>query len=395
MSGALPAPVGKPRWQAAEYFAGIGLAGLGMARGGIDVRWSNDISPTKSLLFAKFFGTRASHPYIVKDLGDLEVQELPRDAHVAWASFPCTDLSVAGARAGLHKGAASSAFWHFVKALSQLGEAKPPLIALENVTAFATSKKGRDIESAIRALNGLGYSIDVLNIDARHFVPQSRPRLFLIGSLSDIVSTSADHSARPGWLAPIAQKPGLRTHRAQLPELPPPLSEGLDAYVEEMSSDDRRWWDTARVDAYVSSLTDLQSARLTALRDAPFLTYRTAYRRMREGIPRWEMRSDGIAGCLRTSRGGSSKQAVIAAGNGCVKIRWMTPLEYANLMGAGDLSVVGLTDHHVYSGFGDAVCAPVVEWLTRNYLIPILEAHASTALETIETAPLEQRLAGS
>lgn len=373
-----PAPETSPRWRAAEYFAGIGLARLGMLRGGIDVGWSNDISQTKGFLFSKFFGEPEGHTYVVKDLGDLQLRDLPVDSHVAWASFPCTDLSIAGGRAGLHKGAASSTFWHLVKALSQLGPAKPPLLALENVTAFANSHEGRDIESAIRALNGLGYSIDVLSIDARHFVPQSRPRLFLIGSLNDVESTTTEHSARPNWLDPILNNPGLRTHRAMLPELPPSLSDGLDAYIEEMASDDVRWWDATRVDAYLASLTELQRERLTALRDSPYLSYRTAYRRMRKGIPRWEMRPDGIAGCLRTSRGGSSKQAIVAAGDGGVKIRWMTPVEYANLMGAGDLSVVGLTDHHVYSGFGDAVCAPVVEWLTRHYLLPMLEAHVDT-----------------
>jgi DNA (cytosine-5)-methyltransferase 1 len=372
-----------PRWLAAEFFAGIGLARVGLRRGGVEVDWSNDISATKSLLYRRFFGSDGNHAYVVRDLGELSRTDLPQNAHIAWASFPCTDLSVAGGRAGLHKGAASSTFWHFVKALSKLGSAKPPVVALENVTAFATSHSGRDIESAIRALNGLGYSIDVLSIDASHFVPQSRPRLFLVGLLdhaevSGVVPT--DHSARPSWLDSIFDNAELLTHRSGLPDLPARLTDGLEAYVEEIPANDSRWWSEERLDQYLGSLTELQAERLRVMRGAPYMTFRTAYRRMRDGVPRWEMRADGIAGCLRTSRGGSSKQAVISAGCGELRVRWMTPVEYANLMGAGDFSLAGVTDHHAYSGFGDAVCAPVVEWLTRNYLVPVLEARGGAIL---------------
>ena len=48
----------------------------------------------------------------------------------------------------------------------------------------------------------------------------------------------------------------------------------------------------------------------------------------------WEIRSDDIAGCLRTARGGSSRQALVEAGHGELRVRWMTPREYARLQGA-------------------------------------------------------------
>jgi DNA (cytosine-5)-methyltransferase 1 len=63
----------------------------------------------------------------------------------------------------------------------------------------------------------------------------------------------------------------------------------------------------------------------------------------------------------------------------------MTPGEYAALMGAPDFPIDGLKEHHAYSGFGDAVCAPVVEWLTTNYFIPHLSDIASTQIAAVSS----------
>ena len=64
----------------------------------------------------------------------------------------------------------------------------------------------------------------------------------------------------------------------------------------------------------------------------------------------------------------------MALGHGETRIRWMTPREYATLMGTPTFPLDGVKQHHAYSGFGDAVCAPVVEWLSRHYLVPLLES---------------------
>lgn len=353
---------------AAEYFAGIGLARLGLAHAGVQTVWSNDISPDKHSMHLRNFGQIGSKSYVVGDLGRLAPHQHPPVVDLAWASFPCTDLSQAGGRAGL-SGAASSAFWLFIKSLSAMRGQKPAVIAIENVAAFATSRSGRDIASAIRSLNGLGYSVDALLIDAKNFVPQSRPRIFLIGCLRPAVSTVADHLTRPTWLLKAISDPTLRTHRMELPQLPERESD-LGEIVEPLAADDPRWWTAERVDAFKSSQSELQRERLSALVDSEMEHVRTAYRRMRAGAPRWEMRSDDMAGCLRTSRGGSSRQAVVFAGRGNVRIRWMTPQEYARLMGAPSFKIDGISTNLAYSGFGDAVCAPVVEWLARHYLVP-------------------------
>jgi DNA (cytosine-5)-methyltransferase 1 len=84
------------------------------------------------------------------------------------------------------------------------------------------------------------------------------------------------------------------------------------------------------------------------------------------------VRADDIAGCLRTARGGSSKQALVRLGDGRVRARWMTPLEYARLMGAGGYDLSAARTNQALFGFGDAVAVPVVAWLAEHYLMPAL-----------------------
>ena len=357
----------------AEYFAGIGLARIGFEQAGLRVSWSNDISAKKHDMFRMHFrDTLADHTYHLGDLQHVDVASMPSRVDVAWASFPCTDLSLAGGRGGLSTGS-SAAFWFFVRNLSQLGSAKPRAVALENVTGFVSSRAGRDIRQAIRALNGLGYSVDVLNIDARHFVPQSRPRLFLVGVLGSAENDPTPSVLRPPWLDSIFNDPTLQTHRAPLPEIPSLKTNGFSAIADRIRSKDERWWSADRVADFRNSLSPLQSERLDALAELRVMSYRTAFRRMRNGKPRWEVRADDIAGCLRTARGGSSRQAVVVAGRGTIRARWMTTREYAKLMGAPDYKIGGISDYAAYSGFGDAVCVPVVRWLAENCLVPAVK----------------------
>lgn len=89
------------------------------------------------------------------------------------------------------------------------------------------------------------------------------------------------------------------------------------------------------------------------------------------------MREDDIAGCLRTARGGSSKQAVVVLGDGNARIRWMTGKEYALLQGAGDFAIDGFKESQIQYAFGDAVAVPTVTWLMSNVIVPALRANTN------------------
>ncbi|KDP91152.1 MULTISPECIES: DNA cytosine methyltransferase [Clavibacter] len=367
------------RPRALEFFAGVGLARMGLEQAGFRVVWANDYEPDKKMMYAAHFRDEEQHPdhaYELGDVFDVDPDTLPVGTSIAWGSSPCTDLSLAGSRGGIRAGE-SNAFWGYIKALDALGQGRPPVVVLENVVGLATSHGGDDLAAAIRAFNELGYSVDVLMIDARRFIPQSRPRLFLVGAMTPPQETDSSVSMlRPPAISWVFEDVSLRTHRAALPTPPDLLASGLADVVETLSDDDDRWWDEQRTQAFVKSLSAIQASRVETLLNSRATTYRTAYRRTRNGVAIWEVRPDEIAGCLRTARGGSSKQAVVQISGNGIRVRWMTPLEYARLMGAGEYNIAGIRDNKVLFAFGDAVAVPAVAWLGKNYLMPLVRAQA-------------------
>lgn len=341
--------------------------------------WANDIEPDKRDMYVANFG---EGEFRLGDVRDVDGSEVPT-VDLATASFPCTDLSLAGSRRGIGSAAAprgvtggSSMFWEFARVLEEMGQRRPKAVLLENVLGFATSHGGRDLREAVVRLNGLGYSCDLVALDARHFVPQSRPRMFIVG-LTEVPDREGFNAIdeRPEWIQKFAaDNSDARLHAMQLPPLPdgPPT---LDGIVEAPRSASVEWWESDRVERFLGSLSALQAGRLDSLRGTPGKTWRTAYRRTRNGSAVWEIRADGIAGCLRTARGGSSKQALVEVGNGEVRVRWMTPREYARLMGAPDFKLAARRNQALF-GFGDAVCVPVVAWLCENYLLALNESRS-------------------
>jgi DNA (cytosine-5)-methyltransferase 1 len=369
----------------AEFFAGIGLVRSALEPLGFHAAWANDIEKAKRDQYA------ANHPaghFDLRDVRDVHADQLPEGIELATSSFPCIDVSLAGNRKGL-AGVHSGMFWEFARVIGEFEEEKRPrAVLLENVTGFASSHGGQDIREALNRLNELGYSCDVFTIDARHFVPQSRPRMFVVGirgnlpkrAVSDLPPIS---DIRPRWVQHLYVKnKDLRMHFVTLPSLPIG-PEDLSGVVERMSPGDPRWWDDDRTNAFIKSLSQIQSERFDRLRAGQGLVWRTAYRRTRNGKPVWEIRRDGIAGCLRTTGGGSSKQALLEAGNGVTRVRWMTPTEYARLMGAVSYKIHGGTLNQALFGLGDAVVVDVIRWIGEHCLRPLLRSDCTDSSATL------------
>lgn len=364
----------KPR--VAEFFAGVGLVRMALEQAGAQVVFANDVSPAKARMYAANFG---GGEFTLGDVKALRGADVP-DAEIATASFPCTDLSLAGNRAGLD-GRESGLVGEFLRILDEMGARRPAAVMLENVAGFATSNGGRDLAATLEALNGLGYACDVVALDARRFVPQSRPRLFVLAAAEPPLSLSASNGQallRPKRVASLIEaNPRLRTFSLPLPPLPADSGQTLDDVAERLPPSHSRWWDAESVARFAASLSALNEARAAALRDAPRLTRRAAYRRTRGGKAVWEIRADPISGCLRTTRGGSSRQALVEGGGGELRVRWMTAREYARLQGAPNFRRGAAPETQARFALGDAVCVPAVTWLAKNYLLPLaVEASA-------------------
>jgi len=363
---------------AAEYFAGIGLVRMGLQPHGWQVVFANDISEKKYELYKAFFPDGEGH-YVVGDIFEVSPATVPPTI-LATCSFPCIDLSLAGNMNGMLSGEHSSAFWGFIRILKSQGESAPPLVLVENVPGWLYSNKGKDFRVTVQALNMLGYACDVFVLDALRFTPQSRLRVFLVGARFQVPRTTAeliltrsksllsDHLRKS-----ITANKDLRWFYNDIPEPPPLNTGGLSKIVEQMSDSDSRWWPEEEVKRHLNMMKEEHLERVLQLVHREQLSYRTFFRRRREGQQRAEVRDDDLSGCLRTAVGGSGKQFLIRAGQGRIKMRAMTPREYARLQGVPDEYPINVNGVQALTGFGDAVCVPVISWIAEHILNPLAE----------------------
>lgn len=347
----------------AEFFAGIGLMRCALEKHGWRAVYANDIDPKKLNMYRAHFGAG----FELLDIHAVPPRAIP-SVTLATASFPCNDLSLAGSRGGL-AGKQSGAFWGLVDLLEGMRSRRPPLLLLENVTGFLTSHGGRDFEQALLALNRLGYAVDAFILDAAHFVPQSRPRLFVLGQRVGAVESDdlRESDVRPPNLIDF-----IRHHqkvRWRIRNLPaqPASSPRLTTALEENGD----WWSPERAQYLLSQMSPRHRALAEEMIAGSRWSYGTVFRRIRNSRSMAELRTDGIAGCLRTPRGGSGRQILFKAGKGKYFARLLTPLECARLMGADEYRISGSLNQALF-GFGDAVCVPVIEWIAENYLNPVI-----------------------
>ncbi|MEI6192872.1 MAG: DNA (cytosine-5-)-methyltransferase [Verrucomicrobiota bacterium] len=354
-----------------EFFAGIGLMRMGLERQGWSVVYANDIAPDKVEIYHHNFPEN-KETFWVGDIHKIDPSTMP-SAALATASFPCNDLSVAGARAGL-EGKQSSAFWGFVEILQGMGERRPPIVLLENVVGFLTSHGGNDFRLALQALNELGYSVDTMIVDAERFVPQSRKRLFVIGALNrEGVERPLvfETDVRPRSLIDfIMGCKGIKWNIRTLPPLPS-RTDGLSSILENLPADAKEWWSEERAVYLLNQMSPKHRELAEKMMSRPNWSYGTVFRRVRRGKSMAELRVDGIAGCLRTPRGGSGRQILFAARKNEYRVRLLTARECARLMGANEFKVEVPLNQALF-GFGDAVCVPVIHWIAANYLDPLL-----------------------
>jgi DNA (cytosine-5)-methyltransferase 1 len=366
----LPLSPQKPR--VAEFFAGIGLVRLAAEKQGFEVVFANDIDPKKEQIYADNFG---KSDFQLGDIHALTANDIPA-ADLYTASFPCNDLSVAGAQAGL-AGEHSGAFWGLIDLLKEksLSGDAPRLVLLENVPGFLTSRGGADLRTALTALNDLGYGVDLVRVDAVHFTPQSRARVFVIAeqkAAAPVPFALETSDIRPVPLVRFIQaNADLQWSIRAWPKLPK-MSATIEDIIEDPAEEDALWWNQERTTYFLEQLSAKHEKLAGELIASKHFRYATAFRRVRKGRSMAELRADGVAGCLRTPRGGSGRQILFRGGKGTARVRLLSARECARLQGAPDDFRLNVPLNQALFGFGDAVCVPVVEWVIEHGIWPRL-----------------------
>ena len=364
--------LGLPRPRAAEFFAGIGLMRLALERQGWEVVFANDIDADKEEMYRHNWPN--DDHFKPGDIHDLKPADIP-ECELFTASFPCNDLSIAGKWEGLD-GKQSSAFWGLTGLLREMPGRRPPIVLLENVVGFLMNENGRDFEKALRELNDLGYLVDAVILNASHWVPQSRARLFVIAKRDvgqEARTCPMVSDSRPELLYGfMVRHPEIGWDIQPLPPLPERKLE-LAEIIEDLPEDDPHWWNQPRAKYFFAQLSAKHEAEARKMIEANTISYATAFRRVRQQRSMAELRTDGIAGCLRTPRGGSGRQILFKAGKGHFQVRLLTARECARLQGVPEGYRIEVGLNQALFGFGDAVCVPAIEWIVSNYLSKLVE----------------------
>ncbi len=346
-----------------DFFAGSGLVAEGL-KGFFQTVWANDICEKKARIFC------ANHDKNVFHLGsivDVKGKDLP-PALLSWGSFPCQDLSLAGNMGGLSS-SRSGLVWQWLRVMDEL-PSRPPLAVAENVVGLVSAAKGEHYRKLHNALVERGYKVGAVVIDASHWVPQSRKRVFVI-AVDAKIPTKQFETTQPIWCHPTSV---IR------------VADRLKDWV---------WWNLPKPTAKRKKLDDLidfsalcdefdKQERLLAIVPKTHREKMTAvskngravfpgYKRIRNGKQVLELRFDGVAGCLRTPEGGSSRQFLVIKDNGSFRTRLLTVREAAALMGAPENYKLPGTYNDGYKAMGDAVAVPVSRYLAEKLLSPLAE----------------------
>jgi DNA (cytosine-5)-methyltransferase 1 len=367
------------------------FCGGGMARAGLGPKWdclfANDFDFKKSAVYTENWGAGVLK---TKDVGKLEISDLPGQASLAWASFPCQDLSLAGMGAGL-RGDRSGTFWPFwglMKSLDQDNRA-PHLIVLENVCGTLTSHGGKDFTAISNALAAADYKFGAIIVNAAEFVPQSRPRLFIIAVAASTVipaaltdsAANARHSA--ALRAAHERLPAAVQNRWiwwKVPQAPKRMKRFADLVEDSPAS--VQWHTREETAVLLRMMSPLNRKKVAAVKKTGKLVVGTIYKRTRKNehgvkVQRAEVRFDDIAGCLRTSTGGSSRQLILVVKGKSVRSRLLSSREAARLMGLPDSYKLPPSYNEAYHLIGDGVVVNVVRHIAANLLEAILAAQPS------------------
>jgi DNA (cytosine-5)-methyltransferase 1 len=367
-----------------EFFAGGGMARAGLGDGW-NCTFANDISEKKA---ASYRSNWNSAHLTVADVFSLTTRQLPGRADLAWGSFPCQDLSLAGHGRGLG-GERSGAFWGFWSLMQRLNAEgrKPRMVVLENVYGTLTSHEGKDFEQIAKAVADEGYVFGAVVVDAVHFTAQSRPRLFIIGvdATMQLPASTIAEQPSPAWHPaavirayhglPRAIQSGWRWWNLPMPT---EQTRHLEALIEP-EPDGVQWNSDAQTLNLMTMMTDVHRRKVMEAQRFKTVKVGTIYRRTRDGVQRAEVRFDGIAGCLRTPTGGSSRQTIMVVDGPRVRTRLISAREAARLMGLPDSYHLPTRYNDAYHLLGDGVVVPVVAHLRAHLLNPIHTANTAAA----------------
>ncbi len=362
---------------ALDFFAGSGLATEALKKW-FNVVWANDLCEKKANVYLANHACKklnivskrtANHivdgekSFSLGDIAEIQGSSFPKTS-LSWASFPCQDLSLAGNLKGIY-GSRSGLVWHWLRVMDEMAE-RPPVLVAENVPGLLSANEGAHYRTLHNALVERGYKVGPIVLNASNWLPQSRPRVFVV-AVQASVDVEGLETTTPKWMHnsaiikasknledfiwwDIPEPPRPRKNLSDIIEFNAPIN-NLEASQRNLNliPDEHK----RKLEIYINTLKAIPGYKRTRKRQV------------------LELRFDGIAGCLRTPKGGSSRQCLVLKLNGQFVSRLLTTREAARLMGAPDSYKLPGSYNDAYQAMGDAVAVPVVRYLAENLLVPL------------------------
>ena len=346
-----------------EFFAGSGLVCHALSPY-FKMVWANDICPKKA---AVFLANHEDAPFDLGSVAKVSGKRLP-PALLSWGSFPCQDLSLAGNGEGI-RAKRSGLVWEWLRVMDEMPK-RPSILVAENVAGLVSTNNGEHYKELHNALKKRGYKVGAMLLDAVLWLPQSRPRVFVVAVDSHMSFPQKLVSSGPTWAHSSAIRKIAKTLDGWVWwRLPKPKNQdaGLSDVVDfSLPCHD---YDTSLKNLAMIPPEHMRRLETSSLRVVP------GYKRIRKGKQVLELRFDDIAGCLRTPTGGSSRQYLVIKHGNQWKTRILSPREAARLMGAPDTFKLPGTFNDGYKAMGDAVAAPVAAYLAKHLLSPLAAAY--------------------
>lgn len=221
----------RPSFRFVDLFAGIGGLRIGFENVGGTCVFTSEWNKFSQETYRANFGD--DHP-IAGDITEVDVASIP-EHDVLLAGFPCQPFSIAGVskknslgrQHGFLDDTQGTLFFDVVRILRHH---RPKAFLLENVKNLLSHDKGNTFRVIMHALDELGYETDHKVIDARHWVPQHRERIFIAGFRRDVPTTfSLDDVMAPDVPNPVLSSILHPEDASESPEDPYTL--GRDASV--------------------------------------------------------------------------------------------------------------------------------------------------------------------
>ncbi len=349
-------PTSEGAFRFIDLFAGIGGIRTAFEKLGGRCVFTSEWDPYAVKTYRANFHDGEGHVF-ASDITKVHERDVP-DHDVLLAGFPCQPFSIAGvskknALGRPHGFADKTQGTLFFDVARIIDEKKPRAFLLENVKNLVSHDKGRTFATIIDVLhNELGYHVHHRVINGRHFGPQHRERIIIVGFRDNVPFTWDDLDLPDLGVAP-RMKSVLHRQDGSEPQDSPYISGNKGKVLDKYTLSDKLW---------------------NYLQD-----YAAKHRDKGNGFGFGLVTPESTCRTLSARYYKDGSEILISQGSK-KNPRRLTPRECARLMGFDDNFRIPVSDTRAYKQFGNSVVVPVISAVAR-IMVPHLIQEAPVKSE--------------